>query len=341
MTVCDELREQPATVQRLLRDGIDAAAQAAAVLARPDIEHVIVAGRGTSDNAARYAQYLWGARNGLPVTLAAPSLFGAHERHVGLGAAAIVVISQSGRSPDLLAVADAGRRQSRPVIVITNDDSSPLADKADHLVPLHAGAERAVAATKTYTASLVAVAMISEALNNAGTSILVQLPDLLRSTVELPGPEVLAGVLGDQDRCIVLGRGWHLATAFEWALKLQELSGIVAQPWSTADFEHGPIAAVDEGFPVLAVSVEGPTHPEMCRVITRLTRELGARTLMITDDSSGVIASEVLPVPHARPAWLSPIVVAPLIQRFAIAAAIARGKDPDEPAGLQKITRTR
>ena len=342
MSVRDELREQPEAVRRLLDGGVDATAAVAERLGRSEVDHVVIAARGTSDNVARYAQYVWGSRNRLAVTLTTPSLFGTYARPVDLRGAVVVVISQSGQSPDLLAVAEEGRRQDRPVVAVTNDAASPLARLADLTIDLRAGPERAVAATKTYTASLVAVAMISDLLDGGALSSDVRgLPDVLGQALEAPGPERLAHEVRGPDRLVVLGRGWHLATAHEWALKIQELTGVMAQPWSTADFEHGPIAAVTAAVPVLAVSVRDPAHEATCALLDRLARERHAPVVLVTDDGQAGVADARVLLPGDRPAWLTPIVAAPVIQRFAIGLAQARGADPDAPRGLQKVTRTR
>lgn len=292
MSLHDELHEQPDTLDRLLTDGIADTRAVATRLTGADVTHVVLAARGTSDNAARYAQYVWGELAGTSVGLAAPSLFAPDTPTVRLDGAAVIVLSQSGQSPDLLTVARAGVAQQRPVVAITNDTGSPLADIADLVVDLRAGPEAAAEALEAPAATMV------------------------------------------------LGRGWHLASAYEWALKLQELSGIVAQAWSTADAEHGPVAAIGEHTPLLAVSTSGDrTHAHTCELLERLARDRGAPVVMASDHAGGVGLH--LPLPRAPAAWLAPIAAAPVLQRMAIATARARGRDPDNPRGLDKVTRTR
>lgn len=340
MSLHDELHEQPDTVDRLLTDGIADTHAVATRLARADVTHVVLAARGTSDNAARYAQYVWGELTGTSVGLAAPSLFGSDTSTVRLDGAAVIVLSQSGQSPDLLGVARAGVAQQRPVVAITNDTGSPLAALADLVVDLRAGPEHAVAATKTYTASLVAVAMVAHELAGLGRDPLAGLPAVIAEALEADGPEAAAEVLEAPAATMVLGRGWHLASAHEWALKLQELSGIVAQAWSTADAEHGPVAAIGEHTPLLAVSTSGDrTHAHTCELLERLARDRGAPVVMASDHAGGVGLH--LPLPRAPAAWLAPIAAAPVLQRMAIATARGRGWDPDNPRGLHKVTRTR
>lgn len=341
MKVTQEMHEQPEAVARLLDREWGTAERVAAILRRPDVNHVVVAGRGTSDNVARYAQYVWGGRSGLPVLLAAPSLFSAYDRKVDLKSAAVVVVSQSGQSPDLLAVADHAHREGRPVIAVTNDTNSPITEHAREVIDLRAGPEKAVAATKTYTASLTAIAMISCALQGEPPKSLSELPADLIAALHLRGIDDATAAVSTRDRCMVLGRGWNLATAHEWALKLQELAGVVAQPWSPADFEHGPIAAVTEAVPVLAASVLDPSHRDTTRILERLARDRHAASVLITNGPTARITPCTIRLPGRQPAWLTPIVAAPILQRFAIAAAVAQGNDPDRPRGLQKVTRTR
>ena len=342
MSLVDELHEQPDAVARLLSAGRSAAHEVAAVLQRRDVTHAVVAARGTSDNAARFAQYAWGALAGTSVSLATPSLFGTYERPVRLDGAAVVVVSQSGQSPDLLAVARAAADQGRPLVAVTNDATSPLTEHATVVVDLHAGPEHAVAATKTFTTSLVAVAMVADALaGGTATGDLGRLPRLLDRALRGAGVEAAADVLATPDVAIVLGRGWHLASAHEWALKLQELSGLVAQPWSTADFEHGPVGAVGAHTPLLALSAASdPSHAHTGELLVRLARDRGAPVVLV-GDAPVAGAGLHLPTPVAPATWLAPIVAAPAYQRVAIATALARDRDPDRPPGLQKVTRTR
>ena len=340
MSLRDELEEQPEVVARVLADGVDDARALAGVLSRADVTHVVVAGRGTSDNAARYAQYVWGELAGLSTSLATPSLYGGQAPPPRLDGAAVVVVSQSGQSPDLVAVAHAGAAQHRPVVAITNDPSSPLAGAADLVVDLRAGPERAVAATKTYTASLVVVAMVAHELAGGGAGPVQQLGPAVEAALATDGVEDAAEVLRDAAATMVLGRGWHLASAHEWALKLQELGGLVAQSWSTADAEHGPVAAVDRRTPLLAVTTsDSRSHDRTRALLARLAHDRSAPVVMAcdTDDAVGLH----LPLPSSPAPWVAPIVAAPVLQRMAVATARVRGLDPDRPRGLQKVTRTR
>lgn len=336
MSMLSEVGEQPAVVARLL-DHNRRALETVAGLAR-NITHVVVAARGTSDNAARYAQYVWGWRNQLTVGLTTPSLFGPLAGPPDLRGALVVGISQSGASPDLVAVLAEAARQQRPTLAITNAPDSPLAAVADVVVDLCAGEEVAIAATKTYSAQLAAVAACSLAWSGDDLEALAELPAALERALGLSSQarEAAAG-LSRADRCVVLGRGFHHATAFEWALKLQELTYLLAQPFSTADFVHGPVAVVEEDFPVLVVATSGPTYAETSELAGEMVRR---RAHVVTLSDTSAPGSVVVPVPDVEP-WLSPIVAAPALQHFAHALALARGVDPDSPRGLSKVTRTR
>lgn len=336
MPLIDEIREQPDSLSRAIEQN-DLHFVEVAERAR-GCRHVVIAARGTSDNAARYAQYVWGARNGLPVSLATPSLFSLYQSPPRLDGALVVGISQSGQSPDIVSVLEAAQAQGRPTVAVTNEVSSPLAGVSDVVVPLHAGPETAVAATKTYTAQLAVVAGISEALAGRRDT-LNHLSTLADGALGVEGAaKTAAQAMATFEHAAVLGRGFNLATAFEWALKMQELSYVVAQPFSTADFLHGPIAVVDRGYPVLAVVAEGPTANDVLDALTR-TREQGAPTLTITD-SSRTIPGDVLRLPGNDQEWVSPIPAIVVAQLFTYWLTLHQGNDPDNPRGLEKVTRT-
>lgn len=336
MGLLDEIREQPDALSRAVTRNTDALADVARLAGR--CSHVVIAARGTSDNAARYAQYVWGMRNALTVALATPSLFSLYQRPPRLDGALVVGISQSGQSPDIVSVLDEGRSQGRPAAAITNDPDSPLAAAADVVVPLHAGPELSIAATKTYTAQLAVVAAISEAMR--GEDPPDRLGDLANAAIKQEeAARSAAETIADYGHAAVLGRGFNLATAFEWALKMQELSYVVAQPFSTADFLHGPIALVDQQYPVLAVIADGPAASDVAAALER-SHERGAPTVVITgSENTRPDAAATMQLPDAEE-WLSPIPAIVIAQLFTHWLTIAQGNDPDNPRGLSKVTRT-
>jgi glucosamine--fructose-6-phosphate aminotransferase (isomerizing) len=300
--------------------------------------HVVIAARGSSDNAARYAQYAWGSRNGLTVSLATPSLYTLYERPPHLDGALVVGVSQSGQSPDIVSVLVEARRQGRPTVSITNEPESPLAGAAGIVVPLHAGEETAIAATKTYTAQLATIAMLSDAM--AGDPGQVdRLPHLVAEALgQEDRAKEEARRLGAVEHAAVLGRGFNLATVFEWALKLQELAYVVAQPFSTADFLHGPVAVVDRGYPVLAVVSAGPTADDVLAAVER-AEERGAPALIVTNSANAGATAHRLVFPEVDD-WLSPIPAMVPAQLLSYWLSVALGHDPDTPRGLEKVTRT-
>jgi glucosamine--fructose-6-phosphate aminotransferase (isomerizing) len=339
-----EIREQPQTLHRLLDDeSVNIAKVAAAIRARAP-RFVIIAARGSSDNAARYGQYLFGAHNRLPVALATPSLYTVYKSPPDLRDSLVLAVSQSGRSPDILAVIQEGRRQGALTVAITNDMLSPLAGFAEHRINLRAGLERSIAATKTYTASLLALAMLSVALSGdeEHRRALEHVPALVSQTLEQAEPVIsaAAGYRG-AEACVVIGRGYNYATAFETALKLKELTYVLAEPYSSADFQHGPVALVENGFLVLAIAPEGGTAAELTAFLRELQPRLPRLVVISPLQATLDLASTAIAMPSGIPEWLSPLIAILPGQLFALGLAIAKGIDPDQPRGLQKVTLTR
>ncbi len=333
MLLHDEIFEQPAVLDRGLRLNGEVTTAARALLTRGDVNHVVIAARGTSDNAARYAKYVWGTRLGIPVTLAAPSMYTRYHSHPDLDGAVVVGISQAGQSPDLLAVLDAGKQAGRPTITMTNDPESPLAQLSDVVIPLHAAPEQSIAATKSYTASLLAIAMIA-----AESAELAAVPDAIQAALdtELRVGEAVER-MGPFDRAVVLGRGYNHATAFEWAIKLQEMAYVLAIPYSTADFAHGPFALLEPGFPLLAVIGEGTLTEDGLAIIRRAADETAAAITVMTNAAVPDLPTVQMP---PMPEWLSPIMFIVPGQLFTLGLAKARGVDPESPRGLLKVTKT-
>jgi glutamine---fructose-6-phosphate transaminase (isomerizing) len=343
MTLHDEILEQPSAIGRMLdRAPGTAAAAAGAVIAR-DIEHVVIAARGTSDHAAIYAQYLLGIRLRMPVALAAPSIVSLYGVEPRFARSLVIGISQSGASPDVVGVVAAARRQGAPTIAITNDPGSPLGLAAEHVMDLSVGPERAVAATKTYTASLVAVAMLASALAgdepDAGLDVL---PDAISTVLEAEGTvREAVRAMAPMSTCTILGRGYEYATVREWALKLKELARVVADPYSAADFRHGPLALAEPGFPVLAVAPSGAVSEDLVALLGQLRREHDVDLLVLSDSEDvRAMGRHSIALPTGLPDHLSPIVSIVPGQLFAMHLAIARGIDPDQPRHIAKVTRT-
>ncbi len=326
VTILDqEIAEQPAVIARLLDSAHDTIARIARD-AKP--RFVVIAARGSSDNAARYAQHVLGRLCGLPVALATPSLYTLYGTPPRLDDALVIGVSQSGASPDVTAVVADGAAQGQATLAITNDPGSPMAQAAEHVIELGTGEERSIAATKTYTASLAAVAALAAAINGD--------PGLRR---ELRGvPDAVAEQLerrADPDigweRCAVIGRGANYATAFEAALKVKELTGIAAEPYSPPDLMHGPIAVLGPDHGVLAFAPSGPAAAGVHEAVAEARRR-GAPTLVAAPGAD----LDLVPMPE----WLSPLGAVIPAQRLAATLALRRGVEVDHPFGLSKITRT-
>jgi glutamine---fructose-6-phosphate transaminase (isomerizing) len=338
-----EIREQPEALARLLREGRGPAEQIAARIRERSPGFVVIAARGSSDNAARYAQYLFGAHNRLPVCLATPSLYTAYGASPSLAGALVVGVSQSGRSPDIVAVLEAGRRDGSLTLAITNEPGSPLGRAAEHVLPLGVGPERAVAATKTYSASLGALALLSAALEgDPGRRAELELVPALMAAALALNAELAEKVARYRyaEHFVVVGRGFNYSTAFEVALKMKETSYLVAEPYSPADLLHGPVAMIDRGFPVLAVAPSGRVLSDLAALVGTLDAR-HAELVVISDDKALLERARVsLPLPAGVPEWLSPLVAILPGQLFAVALARTRGLDPDLPRGLSKVTET-
>src|SRR6266516_2693851 len=259
-----EIYSQPAVIARLLESETQHIGEIVAQL--PPFDYVMIAARGSSDHAALFAKYVWGTLANYPVALAAPSLHTLYGASPRLANALLVGISQSGQSPDIIAVLAEGKLQGRPTLAITNDGSSPLAAIADHVIKLHAGSERSIAATKTYTAQLVVMALFAAICSGHPKRLaeIQSLPAALEETLQ--GISAIAQRTERyryMDRCIVIGRGYNYATSFELALKLKELTYVMATSYSSADFRHGPIATVEPGLPVILIMPTGATFDDM------------------------------------------------------------------------------
>ncbi len=340
----NEIIEQPIALQRLLDAESTNIIKVAEVIRARIPRFVMLAARGSSDNAARYGQYLFGMHNRLPVALATPSLFTLYRSPPNLADALVLAISQSGQSPDICAVVKEGRKQGAMTVAVTNDPASPLAVFAEYCIDLHAGPERAIAASKTYTSSLLALAMLSVALSGdkVQRSTLDKVPALVTRMVQRAESILSAsGDYHDADGCVVLGRGYNYSTAFEIALKLKELAYVLAEPYSSADFQHGPVALVQGGFLVIAVVPDGKPAAELTRFLREIKTRHPRLVIISSRKQTLSLASTAIPLPAGMPEWLSPIVAIAPGQLFALGLAQARGFDPDQPRGLNKITRTR
>ena len=345
MGLKEEIFEQPAVLHDWLDRRLAQAQLIAEAIRQHDIDYVFLAARGTSDHAGVYAQYLWGSLNRLPVAFAAPSLFTLYQGWPRLERALVVGISQSGQSPDVVSVLVEGRRQGAITLAITNAPDSPLSQAAEFALDVNAGPEKAVAATKTYTAELMAIATLAAAISDEEDKLaaLWRIPHAVDNALALDTTiEQIAAQYRHMDRCVVLGRGYNYATAQEWALKLKELSYVFADPYSAADFQHGPIAIVEPGFHMLAIAPHGAVLGDRLTLLRRLRDEQQAQLLVLSDaDEALAFGNDALRLPPDVPEWLTPIVGIVPAQLFCYHLTRAKGYDTEAPRSIHKVTLTR
>src|SRR5690348_13730262 len=338
-----ELREQPEALRRLLDRQAEAARHAAGLFRRRDVRYVLIASRGSSGNVARYAQYLLGRAHRVPVMFATPSLYTIYGQPPRLDGGLVIGISQSGASPDVVAVLAEAREQGRPTLAITNDVASPLARTAEAVLPLEAGEEHAVAATKTYVNSLAAVALLFAQGDDAtAREELARMPEALAAQIELSlGDPPSLDEYRDAVGLTVVARGVNYGTGFEIALKIRELSGLITEAYSPADLMHGPIAAIQPGWPVVVVAPSGPARPSVEEIVPPL-RARGARLVAVSDVRAVLRRAQTkLVLAPGVPEWLSPLTAVVPGQVAAMRLTRLRGLDLDSPAGLRKVTLTR
>jgi glutamine---fructose-6-phosphate transaminase (isomerizing) len=338
----NEIRQQPDVLKRLIDNPV--VGDVAEAIRSADPRYILIAARGSSDNAARYADYLFGIHTGLPVALAAPSISTIYGHPPRYRDTVVIGISQSGKSVDVAQVVTDAAEQGALTVTITNDAHSPMAKAAAHHIALEAGEERSLAATKTYTAQLAALALITAHLANRQDMLddLSRLAGLVEETLIL-APMIMqrAERFRFMTRCVTLGRGYNYATAFEIALKLKELTYVTAEPYSTADFQHGPKAMVEQDFPIIAIAPQGAAYPDMLAAIKEFAQRGADLTVISTEDEALGSAQLPLRLPAGVPEWLSPIVAVVPGQLLAMATAAAKGHELDHPRGLTKVTVTR
>ena len=323
-----EIAEQPAALARLLRDGSAAATEAREVFMRHRPRFVLLAARGTSDHAALYGKYLAEVCLNLPAGLASPSTFTVYDSRPDMRGVLFIAVSQSGGSPDLVESLQVARHYGALTIAVTNNPASALAGAAAHHMDVHAGPERSVAATKTYTAQLLALYLL---LSGGDASAV---PDAAARTLDDAAvAHAAAQRFSDVERLVTTARGFSYATAREGALKLMETSYLAAQAFSGADLLHGPLAMLGPDVPVIAVTTPGRGARAMSPILERLAAA--------DVDVLQVGAPGGLPVTmDGVDETLAPIVEILPLQQLAWRLAIDRGGDPDRPRGLSKVTRT-
>lgn len=342
----DEIRQQPDVIRAVIDKEFRSVEALRDAIGARDIRFAYIAARGTSDNVAHYAKYVLEIEHGIPIALAAPSVFTIYDAIPHLDEHALVLgISQSGSGPDVVAVCEQARKTGALTACITNDANSRLAQAVEYPLITPAGVETSVAATKTYTSALAMVALLSTALSTNKPERLEHLrraADQIEATLALDDTiKALVMRYKDIESCVVIGRGYNHCTASEVALKLTETCLIGAKSFSAADFMHGPIALVHRGYPVILLAPDGRAYDTMEQLAEKL-RPIHPAVIAIAHDPGFLAGSETaIRIPGATPEWLSPLVYVVAGQLFAHWLAVAKGFDPDHPRGLAKVTKTR
>jgi glucosamine--fructose-6-phosphate aminotransferase (isomerizing) len=340
LTTAAEIEQQPEVLAALLQDGLPQVRAVATQITADPPRFVLLAGRGTSDNAALYAKYLLEIRLGLPVGLVSPSTTTLYSARQRLDDVLVVAVSQSGASPDLVEVIEAARRSGAQTLAITNEAGSPLAQVSSLHLDVMAGPEKAIPATKSYTAQLFALWLLVDAWRGGDAALAASIPGLASQVLSRSREvDAIADRLRFADHLVVTGRGYASATAREAALKVMETAFLSTHAWSAADLLHGPFAMLHERTPCLAVVPEGPGGDAMRPVLQALAdRRID---LTVIGDALGVPAATTFALPAGVEESLSPVLQILPLQLLAHRVALARGYDPDRPPGLSKVTRTR
>ncbi|MBI4939856.1 MAG: SIS domain-containing protein [Actinobacteria bacterium] len=331
-----EMAEQPRVLEALLARREEVADQVRA-LAPAAPAGVVLLARGSSDNAAHYGRYILEQHLGRPVSMAAPSILTRYRADMDYSGYLVVALSQSGTTPEIVTAARAAGERGARTLAVTNDAASPLAAACDAFLPTGAGVERAVPATKTVTAQMVALAIVAHALGRPGAASadLTGLVAGVEAVLGDDGPAArVAQVLGEVDHLVVAGRGPAMAAAMEGALKVRETTGLVSDGVSVADLLHGPIRAVGDRTAVCTVDVGGPVGPDAADLAARVA-PLAAFTLGCSPR-----ADDDLPLPAGLSEAAGAVAATVRLQQVALALARCLGLDPDAPAGLSKVTLT-
>ena len=337
-----EIQQQPAALERIVRSESRRILRFADSVRKRRTRLIMLVARGSSDNAALFGRYLLEISTGIPVSLSAPSVHTVYGKKLDLRDALVIGTSQSGESTDVNSVLENARKGGAVTVAITNDSNSTMAQISDETFLIHAGRERSVAATKTYTGQLMIFHLLASALEGKKSIAEVErLPELAARSLNLRARvEEMVERYAFMNHCVVVGRGLNYANAYEFAIKLMETCYVVAERFSSADFLHGPIAIVGHNFPAFLFAPPGRTLAGMKQLLTRL-KKLGAETVVISSESALLkAATRPIEVPQRIDELLSPIPYIIPAQIFAALLAEAKGLSPDRPRSLAKVTKT-
>ncbi len=335
-----EIAEQPAALEQTMLAERPKYERLAQFFESKEIDLVVIVARGSSDNASLFGRYLIEVTAGIPVSLSAPSVYTLYKAKLDLSRALVVGVSQSGEGDDINIVLESAKNSGAFTLAITNESNSTMAALADEALLIHAGRERSVAATKTYTGQMLHFYMLAKALAGRGPEI-EKIPDFTAKALELE-TDVRRAVerYVFMENCVVVGRGMNYGNSYELALKLMETCYVVAERFSSADFFHGPLAIVERRFPVVMFGPTGVTEKSSLELLERL-KQLNADCLSITNSKAiASMSPRSLVLPKEIDEFLSPIPFVVPAQLFAALLSEAKGLDPDAPRSLSKITKT-
>jgi glucosamine--fructose-6-phosphate aminotransferase (isomerizing) len=338
----EEIAEQPSALAKTIQEEKSKIEKLGEFLKGRDIDLIVLVARGSSDNASLFGRYLLETTTGIPVSLAAPSVYTLYNAKLKLNRAIVIGVSQSGEGDDINAVLESAKQSGAYTIGITNESESSMTKVVDETLLTHGGRERSVAATKTYTGQLLIFNMLAKALADSNAGIDYEaIPDFASQSLEHRALiESMVERYVFMENCVVVGRGMSYANAYEFALKLMETCYVVAERFSSADFLHGPLALVERHFPILVFAPQGKANKGVIELLERL-KELSADTLAITDDEAVVnLASRSIKMSPDIGEFLSPIPYIIPAQLFAGYLSEAKGLDADQPRSLSKVTRT-
>ena len=340
----DEIREQPVALEKTLRGQMAEVNRLRKRFADQRPRMIVLAARGTSDNAAQFGRYLLEITTGIPVSLAAPSVYTLYGAKLNLADTLVVAISQSGESTDTNVVLEQARAAGAMTIGITNEKDSSMAKLAEHVLLVRAGKEKSVAATKTYTGQLLSFYLIAYALGgDIKLDELQKVPEWTASALSLEKKIAETAIrYRFMDHALVVGRGMNYSNAFEFALKMMETSYVVAERFSSADLLHGPIAMVEQSFPAFVFTPTGVTWPGLKELLVKL-QGLRADTTIVTDAGNrDAVATNprAIVIPAKLKEIFTPIPYIVPAQLFAGCLAAEKGLNPDQPRTLSKVTLT-
>ena len=334
-----EIQEQPDILEKTIQAESGKIKKLGVFLRDKDIDLIILAARGSSDNASLLGRYLMEITTGIPVSLCAPSVFTLYGAKLKLNRALVVGVSQSGEGADINQVLESAKSSGAFTLGITNEADSSMAKIVDETLLIHAGREKSVAATKTYTGQMLHFYMLAAVLADERLEY-ERIPQFAAEVLELKSEvEELVQRYVFMENCVVVGRGLNYGNSYELALKLMETCYVVAERFSSADFFHGPLAIVERRFPVILFAPKGVSNKSNSDLLGQL-KELHADSFSITNDSKiASLSSRTLKMPEMDE-FLSPIPFIIPAQLFAALLAEAKGINPDAPRSLSKVTKT-